>query len=573
MQISSLDQLVGQDVGTYRVERLLGHGQINAVYLAYHSTHNSPVALMTFILPEKFSFETRQYFLLRFRKEAARLTTLEHTHIMPVHDYGEYAGSPYLVTPYMTNGSLTNVLKRRGRLHHTEVLDILQQIVAGLAYAHAKGVFHGALKPSNIVRNNQQQTLVAGFGLTQIIQMHGIEQDKRPYAHLFNIAGTFLTSAEYIAPEVVQGQPGDARTDIYSLGVILFELLSGKPPFMGTNPLEVAMQHVQQPVLSLHTHCPDIPLALAAVVNQALDRDPARRFQRVDDLLEAFAQVSAVSPGQDTTKRARAAQNAKLQETPAAGYTFRDWQFLPPIVTDKVATVGPVSQKTNNQEPAPLVKVSLSSSKQLARSASQSAPEPVVTAKNPQEALFDLWTLSPQESLPPRRLDSVQRNAKRAKRPPTQRARPFNGRKTRGNEHLSRRRVMALLVAGGVTIAGTAVAINLTGNTPNQQAQNNAANLAKNAALNFMNPADGKASVLIHLADGNFVAYDRACTHKGVFVAYDPATQLLVCPAHGATFDPANGGAVVQGVPQEPPLQPLPKVTVQINADGTIVAG
>jgi Rieske Fe-S protein len=130
-----------------------------------------------------------------------------------------------------------------------------------------------------------------------------------------------------------------------------------------------------------------------------------------------------------------------------------------------------------------------------------------------------------------------------------------------------------MLAAGGVAVAGTIVAINLTGNASSQQAQNNAANLATNAAMNFMNPADGKASILVRLTNGNFVAYDRACTHKGVFVAYDPAKQLLVCPAHGATFDPAQDGAVVQEVPQEPPLKPLPKLAVHINADGTIMAG
>ena len=573
MQRSSADQLVGQNIGVYRVERLLGHGQINAVYLAYHSRENSPVALMTFILPETFSFEARQHFLLRFRKEAARLTTLRHPHILPVHDYGEYVGSPYLVTPYMTNGSLADMLKPQRRFHHADVLAILRQTATGLAYAHGKRVFHGALKPSNIVLNNQQQTLVAGFGLTQILQMRGIQQDERPYGHLFNISGTFLVPAEYIAPEVVEGQSGDARADIYALGVILFELLSGKPLFTGTNPLEVAMQHVQQPAPSLHIHCPDIPLALTAVVNQALERDPARRFQRVDELLEAFAQVSAAWPEDGTSDTVRPARDAKLQEQPAVGYTLRNWQLLPPIVTDKVATVRPTAYKTNKQELAPLAKVPPSSSEQLAASAFWPASEPQVPAKSPQEALFDLWTLSPQELLPSQRLDSAQRNAKQAERHPTQRSRPSDGHKTRGNKRLSRRRVVALLVAGGIAVTGTAVAINLTGNTSNQQAQNNAANLAKNAAMNFANPTDGKASVLVHLTNGNFAAYDRACTHKGVYVAYDSTKQLLVCPAHGATFDPAQSGAVVQGVPGEPPLKPLPKMTIHINPDGTITAG
>jgi len=94
-------------------------------------------------------------------------------------------------------------------------------------------------------------------------------------------------------------------------------------------------------------------------------------------------------------------------------------------------------------------------------------------------------------------------------------------------------------------------------------------NLAKNTAMDFVNPADGKASMLIHLANGNFVAYGRACTHVGVYVNYDPATRLLVCPAHGAIFDPAQGGAVLQG----PATRPLPKVTIHVNTDGMITVG
>jgi serine/threonine-protein kinase len=581
MEISSLDQLVGQDIGAYQVERLLGRGQLNAVYLAYHPTQNSPVALTMFILPETFSFEARQYFLQRFRQEAARVTALQQPHILPIYTYGEFAGYPYLVTPYMTNGSLADILKRRGRLHYAEVLNILQQVVAGLAYAHSKNIFHGALKPSNIVLNNQQQMLVAGFGLKQILQMRGIEQDKRPYGHLFSIAGTFLAPAEYIAPEVVQDRPGDARTDIYSLGMILFELLSGKTPFTGTNPLEVAMMHVQQPVLSLRTYCPDIPLALAAVVNQALDRDPARRFQQVDELAEAFAQVSATLPEKGTRDTVRPVGNVEHQETPAVGYVFGNWQFLPPIITDKVATVKPTSQKTTKQERtqlaprAPISPTFVPSSKEPVASTFLPRPEPAVTAKSSLEALYDLWTLPPQGPLPPRRLDSTQRNSNSTKRGPisNQRPRPFDGPKTRGNERVTRRKVVASMVTGGVVAAGVAFTIYLTGNPFNQQGKNNAANLQKNAAMNFTNPTDGKASVLVHLADGNFVAYDRACTHQGVYVTYDPAQQLLVCPAHGATFDPARAGAVVQGVPNEPPIKPLSKVAVRVNADGMIMSG
>jgi Rieske Fe-S protein len=162
---------------------------------------------------------------------------------------------------------------------------------------------------------------------------------------------------------------------------------------------------------------------------------------------------------------------------------------------------------------------------------------------------------------------------------------------------LGRRRVIALLTTGGVAAVGAVVAINLhhmmAGNALNHQipqratsaapttgGQQNippghmgtavgATNMANNTAMNFVNPANHRASLLIHLPNGNFVAYERACTHVGVYVNYDPATHLLVCPAHGAIFDPANGGAVLQG----PATRPLPKVTIHVNGDGTITQG
>src|SRR6266516_4042093 len=197
----------------------------------------------------------------------------------------------------MTNGSLADILKRKGRCDHLEVLDVLEQVTPGLEYAHRRGGIHGTLKPANIVLNSERKMLVAGFGLMHILQMRGIEANNKPYGHLLSIADTFLVAPEYIAPEVVQGQSIDKRSDIYALGVILFELLSGKPPFTGANPVDVAKMHVEQTAPSLRGLCPDITVALASVVNQALDRTPARRFQSASELTEAFAQASLGSSG------------------------------------------------------------------------------------------------------------------------------------------------------------------------------------------------------------------------------------------------------------------------------------
>jgi serine/threonine protein kinase/Rieske Fe-S protein len=558
------------------------------VYLAYHSIHNRPAALTTFILPNKFSPEAHQYFLLRFRKETSRLAALQHPHILPVYDYGEYIGYPYMVTPYMTNGSLADMLKRQDRFRHADVQNILQQMIAGLASAHGKGIFHGALNPSNIVLNDQQQMLVAGFGLMQILQMRGIEQDE--YAHLFSVGGTFLTPAEYLAPEIVQGQPGDARTDVYALGMILFRLFSGKTPFTGANPLEVAKQHVQLSVPSLRMYSPDIPLALVSVVNQALDRDPTRRFQTIEELGEAFAQVSTTiseqrvdlpTPIKKAFLPTRSTRNTDPQETPAGGYTLGNWQLMPPIVTEKLTAFQPTSRGIDEQSSA-LPSYLIDSSPLFVLPTPQKpvvpAPEPIVNVSKPQpqnqEELYNLWSLpkpSPQWSEPLPLLEPAQWNGKSSVQRLTANQSPFESAKKRGKDLMTRRKVVASLVTGGVAVAAVAIGINLTAtHQPAQPAQTtqvsvNAANLAKNAALNFTN-AKGEGNVLVHLVDGTFAAYDRACTHVGVYVNYNPATKLLVCPAHGAIFDPAKNGAVVQG----PATTPLPKVAFHITANGTV---
>ena len=340
-----VDQLVGQIFGEYRVERLLGRGRLSAVYLAQHPAQRKNVALTTFILPEHFSPEERNRFLARFYKEAAQLTPLSHRHLLPVYAYGEQFGYPYLITPYMTEGSLADVLKQQGRLSPAHVLGVLEQIASGLDYVHSQGVVHGSIKPSNILLDGQENMLVAGFGLAHILQMRGVVQSDKPYAHLLSIADTFLGSPEYLAPEFVQGQVMDARSDMYAIGIILFELLTGKPPFTGTSPLEVARMHVQQPLPSLRALAPDIPVALEFVVQHALARNPAERFQRVGELTEAFAQVcrgtlnntsplTGTSPLKTTAER-EAANSANM------------WQLKPPVVTDKssVVRVSPESDK------------------------------------------------------------------------------------------------------------------------------------------------------------------------------------------------------------------------------------
>jgi serine/threonine protein kinase/Rieske Fe-S protein len=688
MQTLSVDRLVGQTLGNYRVERLMGQGRLSAVYFAQNTLTGLNGALTLFLVPEHFSQDAHARFIQRFRKEGSALTALQHPHILRVHEYGEHQGYPYLVTPYMTNGSLADSIKRQGRCDYTNVLDILEQIVAALEYAHRKGVIHGTLKPSNIVLGDDQNMLVAGFGLMHMLQMRGVEQDNRPYGHLLSIADTFLAAPEYIAPEIVQGQSIDKRSDIYALGIILFELLSGKPPFSGPKPLDVAKMHIEQSIPSLRTLYPDIPMAVVSVMNQALDRDPARRFQSASELAEAFAQAAIGASGRVQRIDAASKKNDALPETPAQGYATSNWQLMPPIVTGKMASVklpphksvppfvqaagssdswqflppvvtghletleAPVrpettrtTSRTPQQEPprfAPPVKPRVvapptlipPSNEPVVRTvaASYSSPMPAVSPAREdrtEEKKQAWWEQSSQIPLVLATSEDDQWGGAApawSQPAPSQRSRTSVKRSTRNNSSrnnlsrnnssrnnssrntplMGRRKVVALLATGGVVAAGVLVGVKLnlgthtpatatitTQATTKQQPAKPAAKqqpvktkgnpapdakkqpqathvgtvigskaMAPNSSVVFNNNQD----LLIRLANGNFVAYNRACTHQGVPINYDPITKNMVCPLHGAIFDPAQNAKVLLG----PATTPVAAVKVSVNNDGTI---
>ena len=690
--MQTTDQLVGKTVGNYNVKSLLGRGRLSAVYLAQHPAQNHVAALTTFIVPERFTSETRTRFAQRFKREAAALTALSHRSLLPIHEYGEQFGYPYLITPYMTNGSLADILKQQGRCTPVDTLKVLEQVAAGLDYAHRKGVIHGTLKPANILLGPDQNFLVAGFGLVHMLQMRGIEQNDQPYSYLLSIADTFLYASTYIAPEIVQGQPIDQRSDIYALGVMLFELLSGVPPFTGTSPLDTALQHLQSPLPSLHKLSPDIPIAMELVIDHALARDPSQRFQRVGELVEAFAQVckgsanrpdyassNGVATPIDEPRSSHNLQNVLEEEVSIGGWqltppvvtgkhpatlkhttlfnkplpgTADGWQILPPIVTGRMPVVAPL-QQASAAKPAAL---SPAAQQPSALSLQQFAAQVNVQAqRTPQQPAQTLPKTPPSSPIPsfsneqtlhdpdamntplwwiqtpsPLATASLAKSAEAPLRQPAEQKKPLAQTKplsdnvvrirpTKRSRGMGRRTAIATIAAGGVVAAGALIAgkLNLAhlvtplithtakgnghvttpvvqkpvgnGTTPVANAATPKAggkpvqtgtggtagkvlgttSLATNTSTDIINPADGNAGLLIRLPNGNFVAYERACTHEGVAVNYDPKTHTLICPAHGAVFDPLNNAKVLQG----PAALPLKPVAFHVNADGTITAG
>ncbi len=641
MQTLSTEQLVGQNIGGYVAKSLLGQSRLNAIYLAQHPAQQQVVALTTFRLPAQFSGEAHARFQQRFTGEAVALSTLHHRHLLPILGYGEQFGYCYLITPYMTNGSLADILKQRQYCTPRYTLEVLMEVAAGVGYAHRKGVVHGTLKLSNILVQNDGTLVVAGFGLAHMLQRNGIEPPNQSYAHLMSVADTFLYASATIAPEVVQGQPIDQRSDTYALGSMLFEMLSGKSPFTGSSPLDTAMQHVQHPLPSLRKVRPEVPIAMELVVNHALARNPNQRFQHVSDLVEAFAQtcrdVGNQSEPRHDNSEAPVLNTASKAQTNGSQLSMREengqagsWQLIPPIVTGKMSAVPLSRQPMKGMSP---------------RVASQSAS--TESKQDLQQLTTDIPQIIPQRpSAPHTSVEPVMKDTDAMKTPDwwiQTSADPFAIQLTKQSEHAwgssstetgageqskshsalrstkssqrsvkkrsrrgGRRKVVALLATGTVAAVGVGIAAKMnlghlipsttshtttavgatttSGNHPQTGGGGNGGmpqqnmpqghtgtvvgttDLAINASMGFLNPVDGKPSLLIHLPNGKYVAYERACTHQGVSVNYDSVTHKLVCPAHGSIFDPANNAAVLQG----PAAAPLALVTVRVNADGTI---
>jgi len=636
----SADELVGQTLGTCHVEQLLGRNRLSTVYLAQQPEQNRTVAITLFRIPEQFSVQVRSRFIARFTSEASALVLLNHPHILPIYEYGERFGYPYLVTPYVTDGSLANLLKQQKQCTPAYTLEILEQVAAGLDYAHSRGVIHGSLKPSHILLRNAQMVQVAGFGLVRMLEMRDIDSSEHPHpelAHLLSIAGTFLGAPEYIAPEFVLGQPSDARSDIYALGIILFELLSGKLPFTGTNPFEVAMQHVEQPIPSLHALCPDISEDLEQVIFQALQHNPAQRFQHASELASAFAQALKRIPQTSPAINTGIAQETEATQLPTASILNEEttptgkWQLVPPIVTRRLPAVkasmsdalsiDPKTQSTSGMwawQLVPPIVTGRLPAVQLVSPPPTGGPEEDVALKtvpadssedsdatslNPSEERSSAFSAETEAQIPLSLEESAeilsidpQLEASRPRRKPSSHKRRYVA--------MTRRHAVALLAAGGIaavgaiTVGGISLA-HLLGNKTHSQTvavTSTAPTVGKpipkpthkptpnpshtstvignttqpvNTADNFNNPADDAASLLIHLPNNSFVAFEKACTHEGVPVRYDPGSHTLVCPAHFSVFDPANGGKVLQG----PANKPLPGVTIRVNEDGTITTG
>lgn len=301
--VTNDNELLGQALGTCTIRQLIGRGGMGAVYLAQQSRPRRTVAVKVLMPGTFLDQRPRAEFLVRFRREADAVAALDHVNIMPIYEYGEQADCAYLVMPYVTGGTLRQLLERRGRLPLSEAVPIIEQAAAALDSAHAQGIIHRDLKPGNILFHADGRVLLADFGLAKMVK--DAQEFESHGQTALTSAGTIIGTPEYLSPEQGTGKPVDHRTDVYSLGIVLYQMLSGRVPFQGTSPVAIAIKHALEEPPSLTALNPDIPASVEAVVKRAIAKNPDDRYPSAGEFALALREAaSALLPERDPKKAA-----------------------------------------------------------------------------------------------------------------------------------------------------------------------------------------------------------------------------------------------------------------------------
>jgi tRNA A-37 threonylcarbamoyl transferase component Bud32 len=275
--------MAAHTIGRYEIERVLGQGGMATVYLAYDPHFRRRVAIK--LLPP--ALQNDPMFRARFQREAQTIAALEHPATVPVYDFGEADGAPYLVMRYMEGGSLNERLQRHGPLSLAAATSILRRLASALDRAHQQGVIHRDIKPDNVLFDSLGAAYLTDFGIVKLAT-----------EATTTITGEFIVGTPaYMSPEQARGGSQlDRRSDVYALGALLFAMLSGHPPYEADTPVGLAVKHVTEPVPSLLRLRPDLPPALELVLRRALAKNPDNRYATAGDLAQAVvaAQMAAV---------------------------------------------------------------------------------------------------------------------------------------------------------------------------------------------------------------------------------------------------------------------------------------
>jgi photosystem II stability/assembly factor-like uncharacterized protein len=291
-----MENLTGRQMGQYRIVAPLGEGGMAAVYKAYQPSMDRYVALK--ILPSHFANDPN--FTYRFEREAKLIANLEHPNILPVYDFGQADGYSYIVMRFVVGGTLADLLKGNP-LPLPQACGILSKIASALDYAHSRGVIHRDVKPSNVLIDEQGNCLLSDFGLAKVIL-----SDSR-----FTASGAFIGTPAYASPEQCLGGELDHRSDVYSLGVMLYEMATGRTPYEAETPMAIVVKTIHDPLPPPSTINPLLSEDIERVILKALAKAPEDRYQSAGDLVRA---LEAVVGGVPTTPLVLPAQAAPAEK-------------------------------------------------------------------------------------------------------------------------------------------------------------------------------------------------------------------------------------------------------------------
>lgn len=279
-----MTEFIGLSIDNYKIIEQIGQGGMATVYRAHQESIGRDVAIKVL---DKSLIEKDPSFLDRFIREVKVIASLQHPHILPIYDYGEYENHPFMVISYITGGTLTDLIEQ-GPMSLAEIFPIFKQITSALDFAHAQGIIHRDLKPSNILLDDAGNTYLADFGLAKVN-----DSDNN-----LTVSGGILGTPNYIAPDFSNEASITSSVDIYSLGITLYQMLTGKVPFTSTTPMGVLMAHISSPIPYILEERPNLPPRIQEVIEMVLAKNSKDRYETADQLYQALVAINGTQSQQ-----------------------------------------------------------------------------------------------------------------------------------------------------------------------------------------------------------------------------------------------------------------------------------
>ena len=270
----------------YQIIKTLGEGGMANVYLAHDEILDRNVAVKVL----RGDLANDEKFVRRFQREALSASSLSHPNIVEMYDVGEDDGGYYIVMEYVDGKTLKQVLKQRGKLSVTEVVDIMLQVTDGMAHAHDSYIIHRDIKPQNIMILSNGVIKITDFGVATALNSTQLTQTN-------SVMGT----VHYLPPEQANGKGSTIRSDIYSMGIMMYELLTGKVPYKGESAVEIALKHLKEPIPSIRKEIPSIPQSIENIILKACAKNPKNRYSDARSMHEDL--LTALDPSRENEKR------------------------------------------------------------------------------------------------------------------------------------------------------------------------------------------------------------------------------------------------------------------------------